>query len=333
MPSPELGRGHATARVHHRFSAARQSAWPLAARAQQRIPRVGFLFAGTPSVWSKELAAFAQRLGELGWIEGRTVAIEYRWVESRTERLAAAAAEFVELKVDVIVTPGTAVPAVKHVTSVIPIVFPLGSDPVASGFVASLARPGGYVTGLSVQAPDLAGKRVELLREVLPGLRGLAIMGDAAYAAAVLEMGEVEVAARKLGLDTARVEIRRGEDIAPAIAALKGHADALYACAGALVVSNTTRISSLASTARLPTIYPSCPYCRRRFHVLWTKLPGPVPAGRRRWSTKFCMEPSRPTSRSSSRPIFELVINLITAKAMGLTIPELFLLRADELIE
>jgi putative tryptophan/tyrosine transport system substrate-binding protein len=132
--------------------------------------------------------------------------------------------------------------------------------PVASGFVASLARPGGYVTGLSVQAPDLAGKRVELLREVLPGLRGLAIMGDAAYAAAVLEMGEVEVAARKLGLDTARVEIRRGEDIAPAIAALKGHADALYACAGALVVSNTTRISSLASTARLPTIYPSRPY-------------------------------------------------------------------------
>src|SRR5262249_8415042 len=104
------------------------AAWPLAARAQQRISRVGFLFAGTPSVWSKEVAAFAQRLGELGWIEGRTVAIEYRWVESRTERLAAAAAEFVELKVDVIVTPGTAVPAVKQGTAVIPIVFPLGRD-------------------------------------------------------------------------------------------------------------------------------------------------------------------------------------------------------------
>src|SRR5438034_8470700 len=188
------------------------AAWPLAARAQQRTPRVGFLFAGTPSLWSKEVAAFAQRLGELGWIEGRTVAIEYRWVESRTERLAAAAAEFVELKVDVIVTPGTAVPAVKQVTSVIPIVFPLGSDPVASGFVASLARPGGNVTGLSVQAPDLAGKRLEILREIVPALHTLAVMANANYPAAVLEMEEVQSAARQLGLEVLRAEIRRTED-------------------------------------------------------------------------------------------------------------------------
>jgi putative tryptophan/tyrosine transport system substrate-binding protein len=309
------------------------AAWPLAARAQQRIPRVGFLFAGTPSLWSKEVAAFAQRLGELGWIEGRTVAIEYRWVESRTERLAAAAAEFVELKVDVIVTPGTAVPAVKQVTSVIPIVFPLGSDPVASGFVASLARPGGNVTGMSVQSPDLAGKRVELLREVLPGLRGLAIMGDAAYAAAVLEMGEVEVAARKLGLDTARVEIRRAEDIAPAIAALKGHADALYACAGALVVSNTTRISSLASTARLPTIYPSRPYLAGGGFMSY----GPNYPDLFRRAAEMVdkiLHGAKPADIPVEQPTkFDLVINLTTAKALGLTIPESFLLRADELIE
>jgi len=309
------------------------AAWPLAARAQQRIPRVGFLFAGTPSVWSKEVAAFAQRLGELGWIEGRTVAIEYRWVESRTERLAAAAAEFVELKVDVIVTPGTAIPAVKQVTSVIPIVFPLGSDPVASGFVASLARPGGNVTGLSIQAPDLAGKRVELLREVLPGLRGLAIMGDAAYSAAVLEMGEVEVAARKLGLDTARVEIRRGEDIAPAIAALKGHADALYACAGALVVSNTTRISSLASTARLPTIYPSRPYLAGGGFMSY----GPNYPDLFRRAAEMVdkiLHGAKPADIPVEQPTkFDLVINLTTAKALGLTIPESFLLRADELVE
>src|SRR5258708_17271093 len=128
------------------------AAWPMTARAQQRMLRVGLLFAGTPSVWNKELAAFAQRLGELGWIEGRTVAIEYRWVESRTERLAAASAEFVELKVDVIVTPGTAVPAVKQVTSVIPLVVPLGSDPLASGFVSSFARPGGNVNRLAIPA-------------------------------------------------------------------------------------------------------------------------------------------------------------------------------------
>jgi len=307
--------------------------WPVAARAQQRIPRVGFLFAGTPSVWSKELAAFTQRLGELGWIEGRTVAIEYRWLESRAERLAAAAAEFVELKVDVIVTPGTAVPAVKQLTSVIPIVFPLGSDPVANGFVASLARPGGNVTGLSVQAPDLAGKRVELLREVLPGLRGLAIMGDAAYAAAVVEMGEVEVAARKLGLDTARAEIRRGEDIAPAMAALNGRADALYACAGALVVSNTTRISSLASTARLPTIYPSRPYlagggfmsCGPHYPDLFRRAAEMVDK---------ILHGAKPADIPVEQPTkFELVVNLNTAKAIGLDVPPMLLARADEVIE
>jgi putative tryptophan/tyrosine transport system substrate-binding protein len=212
-------------------------------------------------------------------------------------------------------------------------VFPLGSDAVASGFVASLARPGGNVTGLSVQAPDLAGKRVELLREVLPGLRGLAIMGDAAYAAAVLEMGEVEVAARKLGLDTARVEIRRGEDIAPAIAALKGHADALYACAGALVVSNTTRISSLASTARLPTIYPSRPYLAGGGFMSY----GPNYPDLFRRAAEMVdkiLHGAKPADIPVEQPTkFELVINLITAKAMGLTIPESFLLRADELIE
>ena len=196
-----------------------------------------------------------QRLRELGWIEGRTVAIEYRWAEGRSERFAEIAAEFVRLKVDVIVTSGTAVLAAKQATSVIPIVFAVAGDPVGTGLVASLARPGGNVTGLSIQATDLAGKRLELLREVVPGLRRLAIMANVGNPAAVLEMGEVQATARTLGLEVATFEIRRAEDIAPAFEALKGRADALYVCADPLVNTNRIRINTLALGARLPTMY------------------------------------------------------------------------------
>ena len=193
-------------------------AWPLAARAQQpaKLPTIGFLGASTPSAWSDYVAAFVQRLRELGWIEGRTVAIEYRWAEGRSERYAEIAAEFVRLKVDVIVTAGTAGVAAKQATSVIPIVLPVANDPVGDGLVASLSRPGGNVTGLSLQALDLAGKQLELLREVLPGLRRLAVLADVGYPAAVLEMGEVKASAHTLGSAVTTLEIRRAEDIAPA---------------------------------------------------------------------------------------------------------------------
>ena len=157
--------------------------------------------ASTRLGWSQWTAAFVQRLRELGWIEGRTVAIEYRWAEGRSERYAEIAAEFVRLKVDVIVTAGAAVIAAKQATSVIPIVFAVAADPIGSGLVASLARPGGNVTGLSVQQTDLAGKRLELLREVVPGLRQLAIMANVGNSGAVLGMGEVQAAARTLGLE------------------------------------------------------------------------------------------------------------------------------------
>ena len=182
------------------------AAWPLAAHAQQagKLPTIGFLGATTPSAQGQWVAAFVQRLRELGWIEGRTVAIEYRWAEGRSERFAEIAAEFVRLKVDVIVTSGTApVLAAKQATSVIPIVFAVAGDPVGTGLVASLARPGGNVTGLSNPETDLAGKRLELLREVVPGLRRLAIMANVGNPVAVLEMGEVQAAARTLGLEVA----------------------------------------------------------------------------------------------------------------------------------
>ena len=181
--------------------------------------------------WSQWTAAFVQRLRELGWIEGRTIAIEYRWAEGRSERYAEIAAEFVRLKVDVIVTSGTAVSrrqSRRHRSS-------RSSSRrrptrLAAASSRVLARPGGNVTGLSIQQTDLAGKRLELLREVVPGLRRLAIMANVGYPACVLEMGEVQAAARTLGLEVATLEIRRAEDIAPAFEALKGRADALYVC-------------------------------------------------------------------------------------------------------
>ena len=233
------------------------AAWPLAARAQHTVPLIGFIGAGTPSGWNHWVAAFVQRLQELGWIEGRTVAIEVRWAEGRPERYAEIATEFVGLKVDVIVTVGGAVLAAKQATSVIPIVFAAAADPLGSSMVASLARPGGNVTGLSIQATDLAGKRVELLREIVPRLHQLAIMVDVGYSAAVLEMGEVQAAARTLGLEVAALEIRRADDIVSAFEAVKGRAEALYIPANPLVNTNRIRINTLALGLRLPTILPT----------------------------------------------------------------------------
>jgi putative tryptophan/tyrosine transport system substrate-binding protein len=205
-------------------------AWPLAARAQQpgKLPTIGFLGSATASARSQWVAAFVQRLHELGWIEGRTVAIEYRWAEGRSERFTEIAAEFVRLKVDVIVTYATPpVIAAKEATAVIPIVSALMGDPVGAGLVASFPRPGGNVTGLSTQSADLAGKRVEHLREVVPGLRRLAVLANVSNPVSGAEMGEVQAAAKALGLDVVTLEIRRGEDIAPAFETLKGRAQAL----------------------------------------------------------------------------------------------------------
>jgi putative tryptophan/tyrosine transport system substrate-binding protein len=259
------------------------AAWPLAAQAQQtgKLPTIGFLGTTTASAWGPWTTAFVQRLRELGWIEGRNLAIEYRWAEARREHFAEMAAEFIRLKVDVILTGGNAAVAVKQATSVIPIVFVLAGDPVGTGLVATLARPGGNVTGVTNQATDLAGKRLELLREVLPGLRRLAIMANPYYSFGVLEAAEVQAAAPALGIDIANFEIWRTEDIAPAFEALKGRADALYVIGDALVATNRMRINTLALGAHLPTMHSFREYVEAGPNVLWTKLPGPVPARRR----------------------------------------------------
>ena len=182
---------------------------------------IGILGTASASAWGPWTTALTRRLHELGWIEGRNLAIEYRWAEGRSARFAEIAAEFVRLKVDVIVTSGGAVRAVKQETSTIPIVFAIATDPVESGLVASLARPGGNVTGLSTQTVDLSGKRIELLREVVPGVRRLGIIFNAGNPNLALETRELAAAAQTLGFAIATFEIRRPEDITPAIQAAK----------------------------------------------------------------------------------------------------------------
>ncbi len=310
------------------------AAWPLAALAQQagKLPTIGFLGADA-SAFGPWTAAFVAHLRELGWIEGRTVAIEYRWSQGRTERYAEIAAEFVRLKVDVIVTVGSAVPTVKQATAVIPIVFAVGIDPVGSGLVANLAKPGGNVTGLSLQAANLAGKRIEFLREVLPQLRRLAIIFNVGNDRTVLEMSETQAAARTLGLEVTPLEIRRAEDIIPAFEAVKAQAHALYVVVDQLVVANRTPILMSALGARLPTMFSTNDFVRAGGFMSY----GPNYADLFRHSADYVdkiLRGTKPGDIPVEQPTkFELVINLVTAKALGLTIPESFLVRADEIID
>ena len=309
-------------------------AWPLDAYAQQRrLPTIGFLGSATPSSWGPWITSFVQRLRELGWTEGRNVAIEVRWGEGRSERFAEIAAEFVRLKVDVIVTGGNAALAAKQATSVIPIVLAVAVDPVGSGLVTSLARPGSNVTGLSMESTDVVGKRLELLREVVPDLRRLAIMGNAGYSATVREMDEAQKAARMLGLEAVTVGIQRAEDIAPAFETLKGGAQALYVCTDSLVSFNLVLINTLALGARLPTMHGIREYVEAgglmsygaNFPDLFRRAADLVDKILRG------MKPSDIPVEQPTR--FDLVVNLTTAKALGLTIPDSFLLRADQVIE
>ena len=307
--------------------------WPIAAWGQAgRLPTIGLLGANA-TAWRSRTTAFVTRLRELGWIEGQTIVIEYRWEDGRPERAAEIAAEFIRLKTDVIVTVGSVVATLKQATTAIPIVFALANDPVGGGLVASLARPGGNVTGLSSQAPDLVGKRLELMREIVPSLRRLAILLDVSYPTAVIEMGEVQAAARALGIEVTPLEIQRAEDIVPAFEALNAQADALYVVVNTLVVANRPRIITLARAARLPTIFqqsdfvqaggllsygPSIPDLFRRAaelvdHFLRGTKPGDIPV-------------EQPTK-------FDLVINLKTATALGLEVSPSLLARADEVIE
>ena len=307
--------------------------WPLDARAQRRLPTIGILGSASAIAMGPWVAACVQRLRELGWIEGRTGNIELRWADGRPERIAEIAAEFERLHVDVIITTGTAISIIKQTSSTIPLVFAIANDPLGAGLVASLARPGGHITGLSQLAADLGGKRVELIREIIPTMKRLAILGDAGNQAVVPEMRQVQEAARMLGLQDELLDVRRAEEIGPALEALKGRADALYVQSGPLMNTNRVKISTLALGARLPTMSgirdyvdagalvsygPNFPDMFRRAAEIADKIlrganPGDVPV--------------------EQAAKFDLILNLTTAKALGLKIPESFLLRANEVIE
>src|SRR5262245_297537 len=291
------------------------------------------LVPGTRATHGDWFAALAQRLRELGWIEGRAVAFEYRFAEGHTDRYAEIVADFLRMKVDLIATSATSTAlAAKQATSVIPIVSVM-TDPIGSGLVASLNRPGGNVTGISVQQDELAGKRVELLREVVPHLRRLAVIAYAGARPSLDELEQAYSAAQTLGLDAVKIEIRRMEDIASAFELVRGNSEALYMVSNPLINANRIRISTLALAARMATI------CGFREYVEVGALMsyGPnVPALFRRAGDYVdkILRGTKPADIPVEQPTkFDLVINLTTAKALGLTIPESLLTRANEVIE
>jgi putative ABC transport system substrate-binding protein len=312
------------------------SAWPFGAPAQQlaKLPTIGFMGVSTPSLYTQWVNAFVDRLREHDWTDGRTVSIEYRWAEGSYERAAEIAAEFVRMKVDVIVTASTpATLATKKATSEIPIIFASAGDPVGTGLVASLARPGGNVTGLSIQAGETTGKRIELLREALHPLSRLAIMGNGDNTSVAGEMRETQVVAEKLGLDATAFEIRRSEDIGPTFEKIKGHFDALFVPADPLVNTNRRRIGSFAIAVHLPTLFDSSEYVEAGGLMSY----GANFADLYRRTADFAdkiLRGAKPAEMPVEQPTkFDLAVNLTTAEVLGLSLPTTFLARADQVIE
>jgi len=304
------------------------------AREPAKRPVIGFLGLNTASVQAHWTAAFVQRLSELGWVEGQNVAIEYRWAEGQSERFARIATEFARLNVDVIVTSGTPPAlAARRATSRIPIVFALSADPVGSGLVASLAHPGGNVTGLSNQSNGLIAKRLDLLREVVPGLQRLAILANAGNPATAAEMGSVQSAARALGLEVAAPQVRQSEDIASAFEAFKGRDQALYLCTDQLIFINRARVNALAVSAKLPTMYGFRPYVEAGGLMSYSASLPDLFRSAAEYVDKI-LRGTKPADLPIGEPAkFELVINSTTAKALGLELPATLVARADEVIE
>ena len=315
--------------------AAASAASPFVAHAQRPTMRViGYLGTGTPLTQSQWIAVFVQRLHELGWVEGQSIRIEVRWAEGRSERFAEIAAEFVALKVNLIVATGGAVPAIMRATSTIPVVFSGANDPLGTGYVMSLSRPGGNITGLSLQSNDLIGKRLELLVEVVPNLKHLAIIGGSSDNPSVsLEMDAVRASANAHAFDVATFEIKSAEDLGPAFEAFKNKSEALYVVSSPLMTTNRVRINTLALGARLPTMFGYQDSVEAGglisygadFLDLWRSAAD--------FADKI-LRGEKPADIPVEQPTkFELVINLTTAKALGLTIPGTVIARADKVIE
>lgn len=311
--------------------------WALAARAeQQSMPVIGYLGTGTSSTQLEWLATFTQRLHELGWREGQNLKIEVRFGEGRNERFAEIAAEFAALKVNMIVSSGGAVPAIMRTTSTIPIIFAGANDPVGSGYVTSLARPGGNVTGLSLQSADLVGKRLELLRELVPKLKHLAVIGSGSASdsrGSVVEIDQVKASAGAQDIDLATFQIDGPQDLAPAFDAFKGKTEAVYVVSNPFTTTNRIGILTLALGARLPTMCGFQDMVKAGglisygpdFLDIWRRAAA--------YADKV-LRGTKPADIPVEQPTkFALAVNLTTAKALGLAIPGTVLARADEVIE
>jgi len=312
------------------------AALPVAGAAQRTnsMPTLGFLGRLSESTMSTWTAAFVNRLGELGWIDGRTIKLEYRWADGKRDKMAEIAAEFASQKVDVIVTGGTAaVTAAKQTTAVIPIVFGAAGDPVRLGLVNSLARPGGNVTGMSNQSAELPGKRLELLREIVPNLRRVGVLANGASRIGLLELDEVRAAAGRLGLEVVPLEIQRAEEIDAAVNLARRSTDALYVVTDPLLNTNRVRINASANAELLPTMHGETAYVEAGGLISY----GPnFPNLFRRAAEQVdkILRGAKPADIPVEQPTqFDLAINLKTAKALGIAMPPALLSQADAVIE
>jgi putative tryptophan/tyrosine transport system substrate-binding protein len=311
--------------------------WPMAAIAQQlrKTPRIGVLLAGTPASFSTRARAFLEGLQDHGYVEGRTIAIEWRWGQDKMERLPELAAELVGLNVDAVVTGGTpAAKALKSATRTIPIVMAIIGDPVAAGLVDSIARPGGNATGFSIVAPDLSGKRLQLLKEVIPGLSSVAVMSNAANPQSQIELNEMQIAARTLGLRLQSIQISAEASLENAFeTGTDARVQALIVLTDAVLYSQRGRIVALAAANRLPAMYFFREFVQEGGLVSYA--PSDTDLFRRAATyVDKVLKGTKPGDLPVEQPTkFELVINLKTAKALGLDVPPTLLARADEVIE
>jgi putative ABC transport system substrate-binding protein len=306
------------------------------AQAQQpgRVPRIGFLIASTPSAMAPRLDAFQQGLLELGYMEGKNIVIERRHADGKSDHLPALAAELVSLKVDVIVTSGpTATRPAKEATSTIPIVMTFDDDPVGSGFVASLARPGGNITGLATLAPEISGKRLELMKETFPRLRRVAVIGTSNRQGTAQALKEMELAAQAYGVKIQYLDIQNPKDIESAFrAASKGHADAVLVLQTPILNSQRRQIADHALKSRLPAIYPASQYVEDGGLMSYGANISDLDRRAATYIDKI-LKDTKPADIPVEQPMkFEFIINLKAAKQIGLTIPPNVLARADKVI-
>ncbi|HEY7316334.1 MAG TPA: ABC transporter substrate-binding protein [Candidatus Binatia bacterium] len=300
-----------------------------------KIPRIGYLTGATPDGQSARIEAFRQGMRELGYVEGKNIVVEYRYAELKPDRLPALAAELVRLKVDVIVTSATGMTrAAKNATNTIPIVFKQDGDPVANGFVASLARPGGNITGLSNLSPEISGKQLELLKEIIPKLSRVAVMGTSATNPSnAQQLREIELAAGAFKVKVQYLAVLSSQDIETAFqAAGKGHAEAVLVLPGSIFNSHRTQIAKLAAKSRLPAIYSHSGYVVDGGLMTYAASQRDLDRRAATYVDKI-LKGAKPTDLPVEQPTkFEFVINLKAAKQIGLTIPANVLARADRVI-